>query len=317
MRILVVGAGALGGYFGGRLLEAGRDVTFLVRPRRAAQLANNGLVIRSTLGDLHIPSPPAVLSEQIGTPYDLILLSCKSYDLADAMESFAPAVGPSTAIIPVINGMRHIDLLIARFGRERVLGGLAIISATLDNDGTVLHLNDRKLLTYGELDGAATPRIDAIASMFAGVAIDANSTTTIRQELWEKWVFIASLAGLTALMRAQVGDIERAGGAELGMAIFAECCAIATANGFAPRGPALERGRPMLTTAGSTLAASMAMDIDRGARIEADAIIGDLLARRVGAANERTTQHAHQRSLLDVVYIHLKSYEARRARESA
>ncbi len=313
MRILIVGAGALGGYFGGRLLEAKRDVTFLVRPKRAAQLAKTGLVIKSPLGDVHIAKPPIALSENIDGHYDVILLGCKAYDLAEAMESFAPAVGPNSAIIPVINGMQHIEKLVARFGKQRVLGGLAIISATLDGEGTVLHLNDRKLLTYGELDGSRTPRIEAIDKLFAGVAIDANSTATIRQELWEKWVFIASLASVTGLMRAQIGDVEKADGAELGMAIFAECCAIAAANGFAPRAPALERGRPMLTTAGSTLAASMAMDIDRGARIESEAIIGDLLARRVGTANERS----NPMSLLDVVYIHLKSYEARRLREQA
>jgi 2-dehydropantoate 2-reductase len=307
MRILIVGAGALGGYFGARLLEAGRDVTFLVRPRRAAQLAKTGLVVRSRAGDVHIASPPLVLAEDITAPFDLILLGCKAYDLAATMESFARAVGPDTAILPFLNGMKHFDSLAARFGAERVLGGLAMISATLDDAGVVMHLNDAHVLTYGELDGASSLRIDAITAAFAGANFDARATNTIVQELWEKWVFIATLGGITSLMRAQVGDIERAGAAELTIALLAECGAIAAAQGYPPRPAVLERGRSLFTAPGSTLTASMMKDIERGARTEADHIIGDLLARRVGLADER--------SLLNIVYAHLRAYEARRERE--
>jgi 2-dehydropantoate 2-reductase len=307
MRILVVGAGALGGYFGARLLQAGRDVTFLVRPRRAAQLEKDGLVVRSRLGDAHIPSAPHVLAEGIEAPFDLVLLGCKAYDLPAAMESFAPAVGPHTAILPFLNGMRHLDSLAERFGAERVLGGLCIISATLDDDGVVMHLNDTHLLTYGELGGARTARIDAIAAAFDGANFDARATDTIVQELWEKWVFLASLAGITSLMRAVVGDIERAGASPLALALLAECSAIAALRGFAPRPAVLERVRPLLATPGSMLAASMMKDIERGARTEADHVIGDLLARGDTAAQEV--------SLLRIAYAHLKAYEARRERE--
>src|SRR5579862_8060020 len=117
MRILVVGAGAIGGYFGGRLIEAGRDVTFLVRPRRAAELASAGLIIKSAAGDVTVPSPPTVLAEELDSHFDLVLLSCKAYDLDSAIAAFAPAVGPQTAILPLLNGMRHLDVLDARFGR--------------------------------------------------------------------------------------------------------------------------------------------------------------------------------------------------------
>lgn len=309
MRILIVGAGALGGYFGARLMQAGRDVTFLVRPRRAAQLANTGLVVRSRLGDAAFPSPKVVLAGQIAGPYDLVLLGTKAYGLAAAMESFAPAVGPETAILPFLNGMKHIDSLCARFGRERVLGGLAIISATLDDDGIVLHLNELHNLTYGELDGAASPRMTAIAATFAGVNFDARTTHTIVHELWEKWVFISALAGTTCLMRALIGDVERAGAADLALAIFEECCAIAASQGHPPRAAALERGRTMVSTPGSTLTASMMKDIERGAAIEGEEIIGDLLSRGRAAGVESP--------LLRVVHAHLKSYEARRERETS
>jgi 2-dehydropantoate 2-reductase len=307
MRILIVGAGALGGYFGARLLQAGRDVTFLVRPRRAAQLAKTGLAVKSRLGDVNIPSPPVILAENISGPYDLILVGCKAYDLAATMDSFARAVGPNTAILPFLNGMKHFDSLAERFGAAHVLGGLAMISATLDDDGIVLHLNEIHMLTYGELDGTDSARMAEITATFAGVNLDTHATATIVQELWEKWVLIASLGGITSLMRAQIGDIERAGAADIGVALLGECSAIASANGRAPRPAVLERGRAQLTKAGSPLAASMAKDIERGARTEADHIIGDLLARRVGAADEG--------SLLSIVYAHLKAYEARRERE--
>ncbi|MFI5233298.1 MAG: 2-dehydropantoate 2-reductase [Gemmatimonadales bacterium] len=307
MRILIVGAGALGGYFGARLMQIGRDVTFLVRPRRAEQLAKAGLVVRSKLGDVRIPSPKVALTGQIAGPYDLVLLGTKAYGLAATMESFARAVGPETAILPILNGMKHIDSLSERFGAARVLGGLAIISATLDDDGIVLHLNELHSLTYGELDGASSPRMDAIAQTFAGANFEARATQTVVHELWEKWVFISALAGTTCLMRALIGDVERAGAADIALAIFEECCAIAAAHGHPPRPAALERGRAMVSTRGSTLTASMMKDIERGAPIEGEEIIGDLLSRGRSAGLESP--------LLRVVHAHLKSYEARRERE--
>ena len=174
MRILVVGAGAVGGYFGGRLLQAGRDVTFLVRPRRAAELAKHGLTIRSPVGDFHRPSPPTVLQEDLAQPFDLVVLSCKAFDLEGAMTSFAKAVGPATAILPLLNGMRHIDRLAERFGPERVLGGQCAISATLGADGAVVHLNDWHALSFGELDGSRSQRIETIASALLNAGFDAR-----------------------------------------------------------------------------------------------------------------------------------------------
>src|SRR5215469_6149666 len=168
MRILVVGSCALGGYCGGRLKDTGRDVTFLVRPRRAEQLAKTGLVIRSLRGVANIPQPPTILAENLRAPFNLILLSCKAYDLQSAMDSFAPAVGANTAILPLLNGMKHMDVLAARFGAGAVLGGQCIISATLDPEGRVLHLNDLHFVSFGEQSGAKSPRAAAIATTLSG-----------------------------------------------------------------------------------------------------------------------------------------------------
>lgn len=309
MRFLIVGAGALGGYFGARLLEAGQDVTFLLRERRAAQITETGLQVRSTFGDVSRPLPPYLLSAQIDSHYDVVIVACKAYDLDSTMESFAGAVGADTAILPLLNGMRHIDQLTARFGEHRVLGGLCMISATLDDHGTVLHLNDLHQLSYGELDGTRSTRIEAIESAFADANFTGHASQHILHEMWEKWVFIASAAGITSLMRSTVGDYVAAGASDLALRLLAECASVATTNGFEPSAAALERSRAILTTVGSKISASMAKDIERGAPIESEQLIGDLLNRASSATSELT--------MLRVVQAHLASYEARRKREHA
>ena len=314
MRILVVGAGALGGYFGGRLKEAGRDVSFLVRPRRAEQLAKTGLLVRSPKGDIAIPAPPTVLAENLNAPFDLILLSCKAYDLQGAMESFAPAVGANTAILPLLNGMKHMETLAARFGAPAVLGGQCIISATLDPEGRILHLNDVHYLSFGEQSGAKSPRGAAIAAVFSGAKFDSQLSTTILQEMWEKWAFIAAAAGICCLMRGAFGDIAAGGGSQFAGDMFAECCAIAAKNGFKPGETAVKRSVGMLTAAGSPIAASMLRDVERGAPIEADHIVGDLLSR--GAARKSSASTGDY-PLLQIAYAHLRTYEARRQRENS
>ena len=309
MRILVVGAGAIGGYFGGRLKAAGRDVTFLVRARRAAQLARTGLVIRSPAGEIELPSPPTIAAENLRAPYDLILLSCKAYDLGSAIDSFAPAVGANTAILPLLNGMAHMDALSTRFGSQAVLGGQCLISTTLDAEGRILHLANPHYLSFGEQDGTKSPRAQAILAALSGAGFDTNLSTAIMQEMWEKWAFIATGAGITCLMRAAFGDIVTAGAVDLTTQMYDECCAIAAANGHAPSQAAIDRSLTMFTAPGSTISASMLRDIERGAPIEADHVIGDLLRRGETAVGER--------AVLRIAYAHLKSYEARRHREKA
>jgi len=308
MRILVVGAGALGGYFGGRLLEAGRDVTFLVRPGRAAQLASTGLVIRSPRGDFSVAAPPMIQAEALDTPFDLVLLGCKAYDLEGAMDSFAPAVGPDTAILPLLNGMAHLDALDRRFGKGHALGGLCLISGALDPEGRILHLNDLHGLTFGERDGGRSARAEAIEATFAGARFDGRLSQAIVQEMWEKWVFIATLAGLTCLMRASVGDIVAAGAGDLAPALLEECAVIAEEQGHPLSQPALARIRAFTTAAGSPITASMLRDIEADAPVEADHVIGDLLRRGEAAPCD---------SLLRLAYAHLKAHEARRARTMA
>src|SRR6516225_7855509 len=172
MRILVLGAGAVGGYFGGRLVEAKADVTFLVRPARAAALRERGLAIESTFGDLKLPVRVAT-ADILGGVFDTVLLAAKAYDLEQAIAAIRPAVRPETAILPVLNGLVHLDRLDAAFGRERVLGGVAYIAATMTAEGTIRHLNRVHGITFGERSVAISCRVETIAGAFAATAVDA------------------------------------------------------------------------------------------------------------------------------------------------
>jgi len=309
MRILVIGAGATGGYFGGRLLQAGRDVTFLVRPKRAELLAKNGLAIKSPVGDVTLANPTTVLADNIKTPFDIIILSCKAYDLDDAIKSFAAAVGPKTAIIPFLNGMKHLDVLDAAFGIDCVMGGQCQIAATLDPSGAILHLNPMHSFSFGERGKADAGRASRIEAALQGAMFDVKASDDIVQEMYEKWVFLATLAGSTSLMRAPAGHITAApGGEDFIRALRAEIASVAKAAGHAPRAEFLERTASLLFAPGSPITASMLRDIRVNVRIEADQIIGDLIHR---AETNRTG--ALPVPLLRVVYTHLKAYESQLA----
>ena len=311
LRVLIVGAGALGGYFGARLLNAHRNVTFLVRPATAKRLAADGLRVTSPKGDVDLLGPPVILAESLAASpahFDLILLSCKAHDLQSAIDSFAPAIGPGAAILPLLNGMAHIAALDQRFGREHVLGGGCIISATRAADGTVHHLNSLDRLFFGDRDHPDSPRMLAITRELSVPGIEVDRRPVILQDMWQKWTFIAASAGITCLMRATIGDIVAAGGVPLALQLFDECIAVATHEGFPPAPAFVDVSRGYLTRAGSAFTASMQRDLESGAPIEAHQIIGDLL--------DHARRYHLTTPVLEVVNIHLRAYEERRKRES-
>jgi 2-dehydropantoate 2-reductase len=296
MRVLVVGAGATGGYFGGRLLEAGRDVTFLVRPGRAARLAERGLRIKGQ-AVLH---PRTAVS---GT-YDLVLLAVKSYHLEAAMADLAPAVGPRTVIIPLLNGMRHVDAMVGAFGAERAWGGVCMIHATLDADGDVVQMTGLHRIAYGPLDGGPDDRLEEVTATLTGAGFDSRPSTAIVQEMWEKWVLLATLGAATTLLRASVGAINAApGGAAFGQALAAEAVAVATAAGHPPRAKALAMLEGAISTTEPTTS-SMYRDLIQGLPVEADAIVGDLVAE--------AARHGVAVPLLSAAYTGLAIYSAAR-----
>jgi 2-dehydropantoate 2-reductase len=301
MRILVVGAGALGSYFGACLVHAGRDVTFLVRPKRAEQIARDGLRVTGKCGDFAIPAK-IVAAAELNETFDLILLAIKAYSFDEAVEQFAAGVGPNTAIIPILNGMRHIDRLVARFGVARVFGGMAQISATLDANGRVALLFPIAELVFGELTGGLSERIKTLSGVLGDAGFTARVSDIIVQDMWEKWLIVGTTAGITCLMRASIGDIIAApGGQRAILRLFEENCAVGTAAGFPPRQRFIDEETPYLTQVGSPLKASMLRDIERGGPTEGDHILGDLLLRARGLAVPTP--------VLELAHCHVSAYE--------
>ncbi|MFE1599487.1 ketopantoate reductase family protein [Methylobacterium sp. ID0610] len=303
MRLLVVGAGSTGGYIGGRLAQAGRDVTFLVRPARAGQLRQTGLRIVSPHGDATL-EPQLATADTIDAPFDAVLLSVKGYQLDAALSDLRPAVGPQTMILPVLNGMRHMETLAQRFSPENVVGCALKIATILDEEGRVVQLTPLQDLAYGELDGRDTPRIRALHDFMHGGGLAPRLSGEIRREMWEKWILLASLGAITCLMRGSIGEIEVApGGPAFALAVIDEAVATVRAVGTAPSEEFLSAARDQLTAKASPLTSSMYRDLQKGRLIEVETIIGDLV--RSAAEAGVTTP------LLAAAYAHLTVYQNR------
>jgi len=277
--MLVVGAGATGGYFGARLAQAGRDVTFLVRKNRVTELRITGLQVLSPHGDFTVKAPIVTTGELKG-PYDIVLVAVKAYSLEAAIEDFASAVGPGTMIVPVLNGMKHIETLIAKFGENAIIGGLCRINTNVDYRGRIVQMNELHELWYGERRGAASERTALLDDFLSNAGFDAHLTTSIVPKLWEKWTLLATIGGITCLMRGDLGEVARApGGIEFSQRFLNEVVAVATAAGFPPEEGFLTTTKSWLSQTDSTQTTSMFRDLAKGSPIEADQIIGDLLVQ--------------------------------------
>lgn len=305
MKILTVGAGAVGGFFGARLAAAGQDVRFLVRPARAEALRVRGLRVEGQGEQLRL-TPQLVTAGAPGGPYDLILLSVKATALRAALTDIAPAVGPHTAVVPLLNGMAHLDGLVAHLGAGAVLGGVAKVVTTLNGDGDILRMAPPAVILTGEIDARPSDRVDAIRAVLTQAGIDSPVTGDIVAAMWHKWVFISTLVALTCLMRGTVGEVNAVpGGAALGRALLAEAAAVAEAAGHpVPEGELAYTGATV-TTPGSPLTPSLYRDLVAGAPTEAEHVLSDLTlrARASGVATP----------LLDLAAVHLRVHEHRLA----
>ena len=305
MRLLILGAGAVGGYFGGRLAEAGADVTFLVRPARKAQLESQGLRLTSPFGDVTLPVRARLASEVDGDQ-DLVLLACKAYDLTAAMDAIAPAMSGRAGVLPFLNGVSHVATLEQRFGRGRVLGGTARIVASMAPDGVIQHLTKLSALAFGELDGTVSPRTLALLAACGRTSFESRISTDIRRDLWLKLTFLGTLAAMNSLMRASVGEIVRAPeGAALFARLFETNAEICRREGHAPDEAYLANYRKLFAQTDSTLEASLLRDLESGGPIEADHLLGFLL--------ERCRAHGLDDTLHATTYAAAKAYEQRRA----
>jgi 2-dehydropantoate 2-reductase len=303
MRLLMLGAGAVGGYFGARLIEAGANVTFLVRPARRRALETSGLLVKSGFGDAHLAPQLLSFGESAG-PFDLALLSCKAYDLDDAIATLAPFVTENTLVIPLLNGVAHLEPLRRAFGEARLMGGYAGIGATLGENGEVLHFDSNQFIGFGALQGEAPPPLAELAAAFAHTPVEAIFSDEIETLMWAKYAFLTALAAATCLIRASVGEIlETPAGPALMEALFSETLAVAKASGIELSEARMAGYRAHLFTKGSRSTASMLRDMQRGARTENEHIIGHMiaLAHRFALPAEK----------LELAHSHILAYERR------
>ncbi len=306
MRLLIVGAGSTGGYIGGRLAEAGRDVTFLVRPARAEQLRRSGLEIISPKGNATV-TPKLVTTDTIDASFDAILLSVKGFHLEQALKDLRPAVGSDTMILPVLNGMNHMDVIAKRFSSHNLVGCALKIATILDDNGRIVHLNPLQDLAYGELDSRVTPRMEQFHAFMQAGGLEPRLSPHIHQEMWEKWTLLASVGATTCLMRGSIGDVEAApDGAAAALAILDEVTSVVKVVGIPPSDSFLTATRQQLTTASSPLTSSMYRDLIKGRPVEVENIIGDLvrLARKASVSTP----------LLAAIYVALSVYQNKLAK---
>jgi 2-dehydropantoate 2-reductase len=306
MRYLVLGAGALGGFFGGKLIRGGADVTFLVRPARAAQLQRNGLVVKSQDGEIRT-QVKTIQQGQVDGTYDVVLLCCKAYDLNGAIGAIAPAIGDQSVVLPLLNGARHIDVLTETFGQQRVLGGLTIINAALMPDGTIQQSELRINITaIGELDGRLSSRCTAIKTALDAGGIPVQVSENIIAGMWMKFFGFACNATIASLSRSRAGAIARAGaGAPFVSAVIEECTREVTAEGYPPPSDKTGLIRGLSSQSGSTYGPSLLIDMEDGRTTEGEHTIGDLV--------ERATRRGVSAPLLNAALCNLQAYEINRS----
>lgn len=306
LKILVLGAGGIGGYFGGRLTESAADVTFLVREKRRDQLKQDGLRIESQFGNAKLDVKTAT-AKDLKPEFDIVLLTCKAYDLSAAVEAIRPGLAPSGAVLPLLNGIAHVDALNQAFGKDRVLGGVAKIQVTLAPEGIVRQLNDWRFVTFGEQNGDMTDRVQSLLTKFkAARGVEAEAVPDIMQRMWEKIVHLSTAAAMTCLMRASVGEIVRTPeGRGLFVRLLDTVAEIAAHNGYRPSEEFMASYRKTFSQADSEYTTSMLRDIERRGSTEGDHIIGFMLESARAAGLDDT--------ILMLAHTHVRAYEQRLA----
>ncbi|MFN3624350.1 MAG: ketopantoate reductase family protein [Hyphomicrobium sp.] len=304
MQVVVLGAGGVGGYLGARLIAGGADVAFLVREGRAAQLRSGGLILKSPLGDFSSPVKVLTAGAAPDSVPDAVILACKEPALAAALDEVTPLLGPTTRLLPVLNGVRHLDILQARFPGTPLLGGIVHGATNLRPDGVIEHLSPFMTVIAGPVEGASDPVSSELVDRLKVAGVDAYATHEIRQDMWNKFVFLAAFAGITCLMRASIGTILATdGGRETILALLEETRSIAEAEGFSPPDQLMDEYRTLLTQEGSALTSSMLRDIEAGRRTEGAHILGDMLAR--------ARRHGLQTPVLGMAATHVAAHELR------
>ncbi len=301
MKILVVGAGAIGGYYGGRLTEKGEDVTFLVRENRKAQLDRNGLVVESVNGNMNLKVKTLLTGEK-AEPFDVIILSTKAYHIDGAIESIRPYVSEQTMILPLLNGIKHIAALTDAFGEDHVIGGMCTIESTLDASGKVLQTSVLQDFVYGERNGETTERILKLQQAFSSANTNFILSEKIEQDMWHKYLFISTVAGITSLFRSSIGPIrEQIYGRQMIESVLHEVSEIMRAM----KAPILENivaiQLERIDHLGYKMKASLLRDMEKQMPIEAEHFYGYLI--------DYAEANNIQAQAIKSIYTNLKIYE--------
>ena len=277
MKIIVMGTGGVGGYFGARLAAAGHDVGFVARGKHLAAIKANGLKVLSELGDITIhPASASDDPADLGVA-DIVLFCVKAYDTETAAELIKPVVGPDTGVIPFLNGVTHMETLDRVIGSGHVLGGVANISALIEEPGVVRHFATMQILRVGELDDSASPRILAFRAACAEAGIEAPVPESIERELWQKFVMICTLAGANCLTRLPLGNCRSDPATRtLMLAIAGEVVALARALDKPLPDDQVERTMAVLDMLPAGMKASILAALERGEKLEASALNGSV-----------------------------------------
>jgi len=277
MKIAMMGSGGVGGYYGARLAAAGHEVSFVARGAHAAAMRNDGLRIKSELGDAHV-KPVRVFEDpaQIG-PVDLVVFAVKVWDSEAAANQIRPLIGPGTVAVSLQNGIDKDEVLARAIGREHVLGGTTHIAAVIAEPGVIAHTGRLQRVTLGELDGSRTPRLEAAVAAFKSAGIEATASDEIRRLTWEKFVFLTAVSGMTALTRKPIGPVRENPATRAMLAdALREATALAGAEGCAVDAA---RQLQLVDSLAPGMLSSMAQDLLRGRRLELDWLSGAVVRR--------------------------------------
>ena len=269
MKIAVIGAGGVGGYFGGRLAEAGNDVWFVARGRHLQEMKRCGLKVKSRLGDILVKPVQATEDPAEIGPVDLVIIAVKLWDTDAAIATAKKLLKADTAVVSLQNGIEAIDRLVAAFGKQRVLGGVCHIAAVISGPGIILHTGPMAKLTLGELDGSTSARLEALSAAAKDAKIDFVASTEIEKAIWHKYVFLSSFAGVTTLTRLPKGPImaEPETRAMLKQAI-AETVAVGRARGIKLADDLPDALIKFAEGLPDDMKSSMLGDLERGAKLE-------------------------------------------------
>ena len=300
MRVAIMGTGGVGGYFGARLARGGCEVTFIARGAHLAAIRKDGLKVESPLGDMHLADAQATDDPAAVGAVDLVLFGVKLWDTETAARATAPLVGADTAVISLQNGVRKDEILRAVLGERSVMGGACYIAAQIAAPGVIRHSGTLAKIIFGEYGGKRSPRAEAILDACVRAGIDAQLSADIRRAIWEKFVFLASMSGVTATMRMPIGPIRSNPQTRAFLHdALREAVAVARAEGVQLPADYADDRLAFGDSLPATMTSSMHNDLERGNRLEVEGLSGDVVARG-RAAGVPTPVH---RAIYDILVL--------------